>query len=152
MRASTSLAASSSCNDSSILVLMYTRWAAIATNSLATSKSNVCRWFIQARYWSKMRAIWMSAISILFLLSNSKIKSSGPSKFSRSDRFWYHPVQVVDRYVQCHLQPEEVRREPGQLTQPLQPPVPQHIQRRVQQAKEDQREEGGHQVALVAGG
>ena len=63
----------------------------MATNSLATSKSNVCRWFIQARYWSKIRAIWMSAISILFLLSSNRIKSSGPSKFSRSDRFCTTP-------------------------------------------------------------
>jgi hypothetical protein len=38
------------------------------------------RWFIQAMYWSRMTAIWMSLISILFLESRWRIRSRGPVK------------------------------------------------------------------------
>lgn len=51
----------------SIRVLMYTSWEAMVTNSLATSRSISCRRASHAMYWSQIREMEMSWISILFL-------------------------------------------------------------------------------------
>lgn len=50
------------------------------TNSLATSRSISCRRASHAMYWSQIREMEMSWISILFLPSRYRIRSRGPSK------------------------------------------------------------------------
>ena len=63
-----------------VLVLIYSRYAAICTNSLATSRSMRCISSRYARYWSRMSEMLMSLISILFFESSISMRLSGPSK------------------------------------------------------------------------